>query len=292
MKQLGVLILIFILCSPSNAQETISRASIGNIKEIPLVVVLRSFENKAQSFKNKLKTKIEINDQFNSEVKALMDTFWNLTSEVEFITVEQDDDYELPEMNKFVASGTDYLILRLRIRFDFNLYFVIEHPSAEKFYAVHGLFAKPRALDLVHVVRDLQIQLADNVSKKAPPAKMSTGVIRSLDATKRNNDQLKNKTLLLLNTAIDKKLTRSLIKEVYEFPFEITDYDNIREKVFNKTPGYAYVYPQKEGSQIIYDTESGRVLGYVRYATAVIPVGKKGLDRLKITKKSLKGYIK
>lgn len=89
-----------------------------------------------------------------------------------------------------------------------------------------------------------------------------------------NASKLKNLTLLIDKSKLDRKVTEQEIKEAYGLAFKVVETSEVENAIMNKTPGYAYVYMLPNSAsgkelqlQLVLDTEKCEVISVSLPAT-------------------------
>lgn len=303
MKTMMAKVFFVILLSSSNAMYG-QYHSLAELKKMPLLVVKREYTDLSERTKTKIWVDLlKVNAQWNEQIEEIIRTFWELNDKVEYITVNNDDNIHSSEHNPYLKSKQEHLEMHLMItnlgsssgdptwRIEFNIdgYGKGEGKGIANFNQI--IDASPTPLELVHTVRAAQIGIMDGAANKLPYGKdwASNALKVATSYSKINNHLLKAKTLLLLSSSLESGLGKSTIKSSYPNAFEIVDLEKLKQILFSKDTKYAYAFPMEGRSHLVYDIETGRILGFAAWGQGKMMTGNE-LNDFVISEKSLKNY--
>ncbi|WP_203292477.1 hypothetical protein [Luteirhabdus pelagi] len=292
MKRNILLLFILVLTFKSGIAQfgMLESADIKKIKEIPLVVVLETPDDKLIKKLEKKGNKSEVAEykkaieDYNRSIKSAFENNWTFSKELIFVSDEEIDSYSSKKneyaffqrtTQKGVKNSSAYLLGSLTCH-----YYTLNLAGKKKpvFFIMDREFPSEADFKFLIQVTEMTLEGRENSSKDA---RASQAMISKY---KDNARQLLEKKILLVdkNDVSDKTLKN--MDKIYPFEYRITDKVEIDKAIIEEDQQFAYYRIQPVGqvtsnsgsfsampyksskiyrTQYIIDAENGDILGFI-----------------------------
>ncbi|HYC85384.1 MAG TPA: hypothetical protein VEB86_09190 [Chryseosolibacter sp.] len=278
MFSVAVALFVLTIAEAQQIKRQVKPETAALVKDRKLVVFLKSED---ESVMRKL-TGAELKNykqgisQFNTNLQTVVKAFWTFNSTVSYLTKDKIE--SLKPANEYAILAVDLINIRFSnqlTRRPANQILRLHVCMLEDYDPLKPVFYQ----DVVGFVSEQGVPAISKMDLVAAANMVQNHLQARLDGKRRANGlhyeealeyagTLKNKTLLIDTTFMDKKLTAQEVKEAYTYPFAISNSAAIEKAQMSRDKKFAYVYvfPVGDASNTMYhcilDCETGKVISY------------------------------
>lgn len=245
LKQFSLFLFFLSFVFSSFAQDFDPKA-IKNVKKEKRTFVFSKLtiddkQYKKKKKKEKQKQLNELKEIYNQHIEDVLSKYWQLQEP--YLVLSPEEAYEYVKKNKNSAISVD--LVSYPMEEDIVL-------SSFRVIAVKGLLLN-KVERLMHIALSKEISITDLVYGINTIQSIYSDVEKYNSkwllkkARKKNGHLLAKKTLLLPKELLHKKLTKSVLKEIYPYPFEIVTKAEIEKAILTMDENYLILYDAQQG---------------------------------------------